>query len=125
MLLRAFSLIVIGLVVAQITGCKGSTKRAKDNRAHGSIKAIDVAARTIVLAEKQSDPGIQDTAKVRRTFRVATDCKISIPGKGLADLSELKVGDHINIKYSKEGGQMVAHLIYPHMNALEPASATK
>ncbi len=109
--------------MVHVAGCKESTKKVKEDRAHGSIKSIDVQAHTVVLAEKQADPTLKDAAKVRRTFKVADDCKISIAGKGLSDLSGLKVGDHITIKFTKERGELVAHHIYPHTGAPETPAA--
>src|SRR3989442_936623 len=111
---RMMCLVLVGCALLPLAGCTKPSQKSKDSRDHGTIKVIDAQARTLVLSEKQPSPTAVDKVKIERTFQVAPDCEIATLGKGLSDLSDLKVGDHVTIKYTKVGNSFVAHKIYPH-----------
>lgn len=68
----------------------------------GTISAIDFKARTVTVKKKEG------TMK----FECAENCKFFVKHvKESAKLSNLKVGDKVEVFYTEEGGSLVAHRI--------------
>ena len=53
------------------------------------------------------------------TFAIATNCKVSIPGKTKATVTDLKVGEKVGVKYTNNNGTLTAEHIHV-MDAQKP-----
>ena len=112
------------LVATVLFSCKGGTREGREERVHGTIKAIDLPARTLVLSEKWQSANTNEVVKARTTYKVAYDAKIRTADKREADLSDMKVGDRVNITFVKEGGVGIIHKITPRgLSATQDVSA--
>ena len=113
-------------VLTSLAGCGRTSGKPKELLTHGTIRSVDAEKRTLVLTEKQPGANSNEVVKVQRTYNVPGACKITIAGRGNGPLEELKVGDKIKLKYTKEGDNFVAHRISPHVTELQPPpNATK
>jgi len=67
----------------------------------GTLRSIDLQARTILV----------DVSDLPQKFVVPTDAEISVKDKRNAELSDLLVGDEVQVKYTDDDGVHVAHQI--------------
>jgi Cu/Ag efflux protein CusF len=67
----------------------------------GTLRSVDLQARTISV----------DMSSVPQKFTVPTDAEIIVKDKPKGSLSDLMVGDAIQVKYTDEDGVYVAHQI--------------
>ena len=102
----------VAMFAALSAGCSGKHK-GQEQRTHGTIKEVDPTTHVLVIKEKPPGAGTNDVAKVKTTYRVAFDCRISIADKSRADFSDLKVGDRINYRFTIQGKELVIHKITP------------
>ena len=86
------------LAVMQTT--RAADAKADQKRVQGQIESVDVKANTVVIKHK----------KETMTFAVPADVEFGGVGKKIT-LADLKVGDHVAIDYTNEGGKMIAHRI--------------
>src|SRR5213594_3686403 len=112
MKLRLSAFIGLAGLLLFATSC-GKSHKGDEQRIHGKIRAIDLNAHTLVITEKVSGSDSNEVGKVRKTYRVAFDCRISTPDMRKAELSDLKVGDRINIRFTVQDGELIAHRITP------------
>jgi len=68
----------------------------------GIIRSIDLEARTIL---------VEESASMSRRFVVPTDTEIILKDKPRGELRELILGDKVQVKYTDDDGQLVAHQI--------------
>ena len=70
----------------------------------GSITAIDAAARTVTIKQKQ---------KGSLTFSVPADAMLFVKHKkGAASLSDFKVGEDVNVLYQQNGNTLVCRSLW-------------
>jgi Cu/Ag efflux protein CusF len=105
-------MMAVGLILV-LFGCKGASREGQEERTHGTVKAIDPQARTLVLSEKWQSANTNEVVKARTTYKIAFDCKIRTADKRKATLDDLKVGDRINITFVREPGLAVIRKITP------------
>jgi len=67
----------------------------------GTLRSVDLKARTIIV----------DGSPVQQTFTVPTDAEIIVKSKPRGSLSDLMVGDGLQLKYTDDDGVHVAHQI--------------
>ena len=67
----------------------------------GTLRSVDLHARTIMV----------DGTAARQQFTVPTDAEIIVKEKPRGSLSDLMVGDGIQVKYTDDDGVHVAHQI--------------
>ena len=67
----------------------------------GTLRSVDLKARTIIV----------DGSPVQQTFTVPTDAEIIVKSKPRGSLSDLMVGDGLQVKYTDDDGVHVAHQI--------------
>ena len=67
----------------------------------GILRSIDLQARTIAV----------EGASVSQRFVVPTDAEIIVKDKPKGELSNLMVGDGVQVKYTEDNGALVAHQI--------------
>jgi hypothetical protein len=67
----------------------------------GTLRSVDLQARTIIV----------DGSPVQQTFTVPTDAEIIVKSKPRGSLSDLMVGDGLQLKYTDDDGVHVAHQI--------------
>jgi hypothetical protein len=67
----------------------------------GTLRSVDLQARTIIV----------DGSPVQQTFTVPTDAEIIVKSKPRGSLSDLMVGDGLQVKYTDDDGVHVAHQI--------------
>jgi hypothetical protein len=67
----------------------------------GVLRALDLQARTIVV----------DGSAVPQSFSVPRDAEIIVKDKATGALGDLAVGTGVQVKYTNEGGVLVAHQI--------------
>src|ERR1051326_4248468 len=79
----------------------GSSGEQQSMRISGTISAIDTAGQTMTVK------GLL----LSKTLKVGSDAQIAVEGKTGATLSDLKVGDHVEVSYRKEGSTFVAERI--------------
>lgn len=94
---------IVGLaaaVLAVTPTTRAAEAKADQKRAQGQIEAVDVKANTVTLKHK----------KATLTFSVPADVEFAGAGKKIM-LADLKIGDHVVIDYTNEGGKMIAHRI--------------
>jgi Cu/Ag efflux protein CusF len=94
---------IVGLAVAVLAvtqTTRAADAKAEAKRAQGQIESVDVKASTLVLKHK----------KETMTFAVPANVEFGGAGKKTT-LADLKVGDHVTIDYTSEGGKMTAHRI--------------
>lgn len=108
----AAGLMAVGLACILSAGC-GRGKGKGFERTHGTVREIDVQARTLNLKEKVEGSNTNETIRLHRTYKLAFDCRIKTATKEQGELSDLKIGDRINVNFSKEGDVFVAHEITP------------
>ena len=97
-------------------------KAGQEQRSHGTIKAINLQTRTLVLSEKTAAGSTNDTIKIQRTYHVADDCKMEIAAKPKAELGDLRVGDRINVRFTTQDGKSVIRKITPHTGSADKTS---
>jgi hypothetical protein len=69
----------------------------------GILRSIDLHVRTIIV----------DGSAVPRKFEVPTDAEITVKSKPKGELSDLMVGDGIQVEYTEDNGVNVAHQVSP------------
>jgi hypothetical protein len=69
----------------------------------GTLRSIDLHTRTIIV----------DGSTVPRKFEVPTDAEIIVKGKSKGELSDMMVGDGVQVKYTEDDGVNVAHQVSP------------
>ena len=69
----------------------------------GILRSIDLHARTITV----------DDSAVAQKFVVPTDAEIIVKDKPKGELSNLMVGDGVQVKYTVDDGVNVAHQVSP------------
>jgi hypothetical protein len=67
----------------------------------GTLRSMDRQARTIIV----------DASAVSQKFIVPTDAEIIVKDKPKGELSDLMVGDGVQVKYTEDDGALVAHQI--------------
>ena len=67
----------------------------------GILRSVDLHARTIIV----------DGSPAQQTFTVPTDAEIIVKSKPRGTLSDLMVGDGLQVKYTDDDGVHVAHQI--------------
>src|SRR3989442_1770225 len=103
-----------------LVACNGGNAKSQEQRTYGNIKTIDLPGRIIVVSEKKQGGNAQDIVKIKNTYKVAFDCKISTIGQRKADLADLRVGDRVNIRFTVQDGILVAHKITPRGTGRDP-----
>jgi Cu/Ag efflux protein CusF len=71
----------------------------------GTLRAVDLHTRTITVEGS--------AVAVSQTFIVPTDAQIIVKDKPKGSLSDLMVGDGVQVKYTDDDGAHVAHQISP------------
>ena len=67
----------------------------------GSLRSIDLQARTVTV----------EASEVSQKFIVLTDAEIIVKDKPRGQLSDLMVGDGVQVKYTQDDGAFVAHQV--------------
>jgi Cu/Ag efflux protein CusF len=97
------SSIIVGLIC--LTALLGSTtwadERTDEKRYDGTVTAVNKDAGTITVKK----------ALISHTFKLATPATISIKGKAIATLGDLREGDDVEVFYHEEGDNKIAHRI--------------
>jgi hypothetical protein len=73
-----------------------------------TVIGIWIAALTFATAQ---NTGAGSTPALTQTFKVADNCRISIPDNKQATLGDLKIGDKVAIRYQEQLGASVANRI--------------
>jgi hypothetical protein len=105
MILRLATLIV-GIAIAGTTFhslAQEPSPQAKLYVYSGILRSIDLHTRTIIV----------DGSAVPRKFEVPTDAEITVKGKSKGELSDMMVGDGVQVKYTEDDGVNVAHQVSP------------
>ena len=118
-----FALFTVGLM--SLVGCSQSGAKPKLLYTYGRIVSVDVAARTVVVTERQTGANSNEVVKVERTYKVASDCQISTETKHNAELADLKAGDKVSVRYLREGSEFIAHRIKPHSSEPQPKAPSR
>ena len=100
----AITAVVMGLIAATAAIRAPAQEPNPPVRIHvysGILQSIDKQARLIVV----------EHSSVSQTFVVPTDAQIIVKDKAHGDLSDLMVGDNVEVKYTDDEGVNVAHQI--------------
>ncbi len=73
----------------------------RDQRVSGRITAIDTAAQTITVKG----------TLLSKVMKVGSDAQIAVEGNASAALSDLKVGDRVEVSYRTDGDTLIAQRI--------------
>jgi hypothetical protein len=96
----ALALVATLLSLTQTASAGGDQKGEK--KVSGEITAVDTKANTITIKHKTDS----------MTFALASDVKFGSGGENMnLNLSNLKVGDKVNIHYTEDAGKMFAHKV--------------
>ena len=90
-IIRSLVTVGLGLTLLTLTGTTNAqTETAKTHS--GTIRAINIDKRLVTV----------DGAEPTLTFLVTPDAEIIVKDKPRGDLSDLKVGDTVEVKYTRE-----------------------
>jgi hypothetical protein len=67
----------------------------------GTLRSIDLQARTIIV----------EGSSISQKFVVPTDAEIIVKDKPRGDLSDLMIGDGVQVKYTEDDNAFVAHQV--------------
>jgi Cu/Ag efflux protein CusF len=73
----------------------------REQRVSGRITAINAAAQTITVK----------ATLLSKVIKVGSDAQIAVEGNAAAALSDLKVGDRVEVNYHTEGDTLIAQRI--------------
>jgi hypothetical protein len=73
----------------------------------GTVQAVNAKQRMVTMAEA----ALYKPFHAPMTFRVASDCKVTLPSGKSANLTDLQPGDRIAVIYELPGGSPVAYRI--------------
>jgi Cu/Ag efflux protein CusF len=96
--------VVAGLIAATAAVCAPAQEPnppAKISVYSGILQSIDKQARVIAV----------EHTSLSQKFVVPTDAQIIVKDKAHADLSDLMVGDNVEVKYTDDDGLYIAHQI--------------
>jgi Cu/Ag efflux protein CusF len=93
------SLAAVALAFTQVARAADAKKNQKE--VEGKITAVDAAAGTVTIKHKKDS----------MTFTAAPDIEFGGVGNKKITLADLKVGDHVAVHYTDDGGKMMAHKI--------------
>jgi hypothetical protein len=97
---RSLAIVGLGLTLLALTGV--TTAQSETDKTHtGVILAIKLDERLVTV----------NGAEPTLTFYVAADALILVKDKVKGDLSDLKVSDTVEIKYTREPAGFTAHKI--------------
>lgn len=104
------------LAAVVLAGSAGAFAKETPHQTSGAIKRIDAAGKTLVIE--------QEGRSADSTFVLANDAKITA-GTRATTLSQLKVGERVEVSYTGEGTRHVAQrveVIAARTAAAKPAS---
>ena len=96
--------LVIGVFAAAFAPAAFTDDPAQPSKLYiysGTLQSMDLKARTIIV----------ESSAVSQKFIVPTDAEIIVKDKPKGELSDLMVGDGIQVKYTDDDGVHVAHQI--------------
>jgi Cu/Ag efflux protein CusF len=82
-------------------GQSDTSSDQREQRVSGRITAVDTAAQTITVKG----------TLLSKVIKVGSDAQIAIEGNASAALSDLKVGDRVEVSYRTEGDTLIAQRI--------------
>ena len=80
---------------------EGKAEKKKEKRYQGTIESMDAAAMTVTVKKKVKS----------ETFKCTEDCKFATLDNKNAAMSDLKVGDDVNVIYSEADGTKMARRV--------------
>jgi Cu/Ag efflux protein CusF len=93
------SLAAVALAWTQVARAADAKKGQKE--VQGKITAVDAVAGTVTIKHKKDS----------MTFTATPDIEFGGVGNKKVTLADLKVGDHVAVHYTDEGGKLMAHKI--------------
>jgi Cu/Ag efflux protein CusF len=87
------------------------TEKKSWKRDRGAIEKISAQRREVTIQVKKEDKRRKISSVVSQTYKLAADCTFGTQSNKKAALSDLKVGDEVNVSYEEESGLLIAHRI--------------
>jgi hypothetical protein len=102
--LLGLAVVVAGVIATSVTLSMFGQDPAPSGKLFiysGILRSMDRQARTIIV----------EASAISQKFVVPTDAEITVKDKPKGELTDLMIGDGIQVKYTEDDGGLVAHQI--------------